>query len=801
MDIQLPKQLQQASTPASKAELLNLKINQQLDVKVISAKAETQSLMLEISQSNKPIHVTSEPAIELKQGQTLQLVVTKLTPVAEFKIIAIDPEKTATPSQTKEAANPDRAKEVILKQTTPPPKLPLIETPSVKIQTKQLSAITPPLFNSPTTLIKAKILSITDKEIQLKLYTPPTTESAAYSKKAVQNILQQQNPIIKLKLAQFETAHTQAIQIKPAIQKTTTEVQTPASITIKQSATEALLSPPVLVKPLQQPATTKPTAEQSASFQLLPTTAEKKIAPLKNDIPLALTPNYKLGQTIQLEVSKSETNPEFKILEKPQINLIQGQIIKAHIVSTKGDQIQLALQLPDTKPKVLSNQLPQHSTSIKTPNIQNQVITLSAKQLTFPLEKQPSALTLKPNQQLSLKVLQTGDKPEFKVLENQQPKLNNGQIVTAKVVEIKNETIQLKIQNPSSNSTSTTPSQTKSNFAPVFITINTNQLKPASNTQNQTSTLETLPTTTLKPGQQIQLQVSKQSSQTSFTLVPNEPIANMDQKILETVKKALPIQSPPSEAVNQIIRSIPLLNKNEKIPDALKRIAREILDTIPHSKDLKDPKQLKQSITQSGVFLEAKLANKSNIDLQTDFKGQLLKIHQGLKQEVSAKTEQNIQSNELNLLKEMQQKTESSLARIILNQLTSMPKEEGQRQVWLVDLPFLHKDNAESVKIEINREHESENQQQENWSVDITVTPPEMATIHCKVSCFDKTISTRFWSDEQQVVNKISNNLDYLKTQFEKAGINPGQLSAHIGVPASETPQQLTNKSLFNQKV
>jgi flagellar hook-length control protein FliK len=235
------------------------------------------------------------------------------------------------------------------------------------------------------------------------------------------------------------------------------------------------------------------------------------------------------------------------------------------------------------------------------------------------------------------------------------------------------------------------------------------------------------------------------------------------------------------------------------VPDALKRLAREILDSIPQVKNVHDPRQLKKSINNSGLFLETKLAyskEKNSTLIQADFKAQLLKLQAAFKQALNVKKTEKLQSNDVNLIKEMQQKTESSLARIILNQLTSLPREDGSRQVWILDLPFLNKETADSVKIKINQE-----KKQENWTVNITVSPPELATIHCKISCFDKTINTRFWSDTQEVVTKITQQLDYLKLQFEKAGINPGQMTAHTGIPNTENYHEITDQSLFDQEV
>lgn len=279
---------------------------------------------------------------------------------------------------------------------------------------------------------------------------------------------------------------------------------------------------------------------------------------------------------------------------------------------------------------------------------------------------------------------------------------------------------------------------------------------------------------------------------------------NPQQTILNALKQAIPTQEPPAVLLNQIISQLPHLNQNKTLPDTLKQLAQEILNNLPDKKSLHNPQQLKKLIANSGAFMESKLAqslSKDSLNIQTDFKSQLLKLHQALSKELNTTQNPATSPDTVELLKEMQQKTESALAKIILNQLTSLPKDDGTKQVWVTDLPFLDKNFPESVRIEINRKEQGDNNEDdENWAVDITITPPDLATIHCKISYYDKMINTRFWSDEQQVVKTINNQLDRLKKQFESVGINPGHMSAHTGIPKTETQQQTMNQSSFDQQ-
>ena len=578
----------QSTSPLAtkKIQALNLKINQQLEVKIINSEKNSQTLVLQASQSSKPIHVKTNIPFESKQGQTLQLLVTQILPALKFEVL-----KAAI--ESKQLDNLITPKNLMLKQFFP--------TSDTKIL-KQQDNTKPPSSTTPL-IISAKIISIDADKIQLKISG---------------------QEIITVNKDQLSQVDSKQQQIK---------VQ-----------------------------------------------------------------NFKVGQTIQLEVN------------------------------TKS--------------------------SIKT---------------------------------------------DFKLIDTNIPKLTVGQSFSAKVIEIKGNSIQLQLEPIPHLAKSP---QNKIDSPPASIILNKNQLLSSPN--QPLSTRNLLPP--LKLGQQIQFEVVKTGSNPIFKLVGTQPTTHLvNQQVIDTIKQVLPIQTPPTELINQLIINLPKIKNSESISDNLKRLAKEILESLPKLKNTRNPQQLKKAITNSGLFLEAKLAtpnNETKSDFPTDFKNKLLKFQHALKQELEVKNNQKTSSNELNLLKEMQQKTESSLARVILNQLNSLPKEEGVKQMWLLDLPFINKETAESVKIEVDREqHSNPDENEENWAVTLTITPPGLATIHCKISCLDKIINTRFWSDSQGVVDKISQHLDYLDQQLKAEGLETGHLSAHRGIDTINSHQQITPQNLLDQKV
>ncbi|MCF6251161.1 MAG: flagellar hook-length control protein FliK [Methylococcaceae bacterium] len=696
---------QLSSLAASNKDVSSLKLNQLIEARIINVKSESRILTLQTSQSAKPIQVQSNLSIDTKPGQTLQLLVTKVTPAAEFKVLSSDAELKSTETfKSQETNKPINIKDLVLKQI-----IPANEIQKSRGETKTFETLTLPL-------ITAKIISISNDKIQLKLYTHINAESKEYSKSLQQNVLQKNNPIITLTKQQLSFSDTKAIE--------------------SRQATSDFLS-------------------------------------------------FKPGQKIQLEVKQQGNNPEFKIIDKLGVKLIPGQVITTKVIAINNN----TLQLQSSEKKI--NQFTEFS--------------LNVKQLSYSIDKHSRHLSAVPftnsenfriGQQLKLEVTKPGLQPEFKILDIKSEKLSAGQIISAKIIDIKDHKIQLQL---SENNQKNDKLNSSKATQPIIISLNKSQI-----TYSKTEFNTSVNTPLLIKGQQVKLEIIKTGTQTEFKLLQSSP-TSPQKKIQDTIKQLLPIQDPPPVLLNQIIKNLNAINNNKNIPDTLKQLAKEILDSLPQQQSLNNSRQLKHAISNSGLFLEAKIAQyakNNNLNLTADFKILLLKFQHGLKHQLKLKLEKNEESSEINLLKEMQQKTENTLARMILNQLASLPKEENLRQVWILDLPFLHKDNAESVKIEIDRDQQNDNdEKQQNWTVSITVTPPKSGTIHCKISCFDKTVNTRFWSDNPETVAKISTHLDYLKVQLEQAGINTGHMSAHRGILASDIQQKISGQSLFDQEV
>lgn len=541
-------------------------------------------------------------------------------------------------------------------------------------------------------------------------------------------------------------------------------------------------------------------ADITASTNAITLSLGNKNISVQSTQPLTLNP----GQAVKLQVIQIAPTIEFKIVTPlPAINS----------------------QAPDLRLKLISN------TSENSPLPVN-------KELAQPLSAADS------NAIAVIKDLAT------------KTSLPLNQALVTKIVNISGSKILLQFVTAPTTTATIIPSTETSPKQTGLITIERSQLLNAPSD--------------LKIGQNLNLEAIKTGPMTAFKVIPPQTnLGASEAKIAEFVKQFLPRHEAAPVFLNQLIKDLPQLMKNETVPQALKDIAAQIIQNLPPKEQLVSSQGLKQALTNSGLFLEAKLpaqaelikvlpqlikneslplsiqriainvlqnltqkdpllnipasqpkplsttelaALKLNLEKQTatsntapldqeDFKANLLKFIDALKQELSAQSELPPNPVELDLLKNLQTKTENTVAKIVLDQLVSLPKEESTKQVWVIDIPFLDRQRAESVRIEIQQDKENTQYAgNKDWSVNITITPPELGTIHCLVSYRNEVINTFFKSNSFKTAELIKHNLDYLKNQLEESGLKTGHLDAQDDNQKIQSTHQLIRKQLFDDK-
>lgn len=307
----------------------------------------------------------------------------------------------------------------------------------------------------------------------------------------------------------------------------------------------------------------------------------------------------------------------------------------------------------------------------------------------------------------------------------------------------------------------------------------------------------------LRPGMQINLRLLENGTSPRFSVTMPEIDAH--ETIIDAQKRLLPIQQSSPALMGLLAHWTQHPIADHEVADTLHRLASAILQSLPDITRLGDSTQLKQSIEQSGLFLESTLAEllqgQEKGVSRDDLKFKLNTLLDHLQQQLSKAEQQSPASALLDALKDGVKKTESVLARMTLNQLNSLPHDDTLKQNWVMDIPFVDQRQFRQLEIAIERDRGSHHPEKgQSWGVSITLTPPDLGTIHCKITCYDGSVNTRFWSESATTVEKIASHLEHLQRQLESKGLKTGFMDAHQGSPSLNDKPQKQLSRLLNVK-
>jgi hypothetical protein len=280
-----------------------------------------------------------------------------------------------------------------------------------------------------------------------------------------------------------------------------------------------------------------------------------------------------------------------------------------------------------------------------------------------------------------------------------------------------------------------------------------------------------------------------------LNLLQHTSVTNTLKQLVSTLlQNVLKQESAPSPEVAKLVTQsegelhaqLLQLSRSESIPQSLKMLAAEILPN------------LKAGNAPPLEIIPAPLDE----PVATDFKNDLFKLMHTLKQGIAQQNELALTDTQVNGLQQLQTKTENALAKVVIDQLHSLPKEDG-KQVWAFELPFLMGNQAETLKMEIQRDkaNQSAEAQAQHWSVNLTLTPPKLGEVHCVISYQNGVVNTYFKNQQPQTTALISQHLEALKQQLQKVGLMAGLMSAHNNFQPMKSAYSVDVKSFLNETV
>ncbi len=353
----------------------------------------------------------------------------------------------------------------------------------------------------------------------------------------------------------------------------------------------------------------------------------------------------------------------------------------------------------------------------------------------------------------------------------------------------------------------------------------------------------------LHEGQTIQLKLERLTPQPEFKLV----ITEGDEPVAQALRHLIPKQAPLDQLLGQLQQVVRLHQELPRLqailPEATLKLIRQLLANLPDAKQLGSAEGLKKALQDSGLFLEQKLAQAAPAQsamtslLDKDLKVALLTLARELRE-----LDQRMQAarpsggaregkpatpiaqtpvpsavatgvstpppesgkgaaaplkpgsgqssddvSEQALIRELLRRTESSIARIQTQQLTTLPSPEDPKVVWTFELPVHHQDRLETLQLRIHRDggHNLAPAAKPAWNVLISFELQTLGPVHVNLRMAGTALQAGLWTEHPLALRLFNQHLGELRQRLGQKGVNVEQLQCHHGKP----PQLITPPS------
>jgi hypothetical protein len=345
-------------------------------------------------------------------------------------------------------------------------------------------------------------------------------------------------------------------------------------------------------------------------------------------------------------------------------------------------------------------------------------------------------------------------------------------------------------------------------------------------------------------GQQLKLEVVTPGAIAALKiLTPSTPVENIPQALRTTLPQQAPL-APLLTNLAFIAKANTVLPAGPRIspplPQPVVEMTRAIIDHLPRTDTITTANGIKQAVAQSGLFLEARLAqtlqqslqqplpaslqqqaaNSPGAQISIDFKGGLLGLLASLLDIIKSMPSANTapknaptlpssasasSTQTMNLqqtLTELRRHVEGGLARLQLNQLVSSAPEEDGKRGWVTELPVRNGENIDLIQLHIEKDKgRGAKKKTALWTVALSLELKGLGPVQARVSLAGNIINTSFWTENPQATEFIQENLQTLKHRYHEVGLAVGTLNAHKGqAPMPTSADDYLHHTLLDEK-
>jgi hypothetical protein len=306
----------------------------------------------------------------------------------------------------------------------------------------------------------------------------------------------------------------------------------------------------------------------------------------------------------------------------------------------------------------------------------------------------------------------------------------------------------------------------------------------------------------LTRGQALVLEVTKGGDTPELRLA-REPSEH--DLIIQALRTSLPRLQPFGEAIERLAAAWRSLRENGALPVATAKEVDRLIQGLRGAAP--DPEALRQAASDSGLFLEARLA--LGLPGPADLKGLLLQLVARLPPKPHATgrepaapggAPQRQSDDAFALLTTLRDEAEALLAGLRGRQLASLP-QEGQPMAWHFELPLRDPSGRETT-LWLRTEREGDGHAAEpRWSVTLKLDLEPLGAVHAHLSMHGGRVAASLWAERPDTAALLESRLPELEAGMRRAGLDPLRLCAGVGRPAAPADRPATiGQSLLDEQ-
>ena len=353
----------------------------------------------------------------------------------------------------------------------------------------------------------------------------------------------------------------------------------------------------------------------------------------------------------------------------------------------------------------------------------------------------------------------------------------------------------------------------------------------------------------LQPGQKLELQVVELGRVPSLRVIRTE----RPDPVRAALRSALPRQQPLSNLFSQLVQ---LLARPANTSPVVVEIARSLIARLPDHRQLSSAEGLRQALRDSGLLLESRLAShrRPKPDLSQDLKANLLRLIDALRNlaanigpekarpgpdpsltrplppapmpasgqttksdlaQVERAPTGNVRESPGRVLLpapagqaaarlDLAEQAESALARMRVNQLSSLNQDRPVSPEWLVELPVRRGEQIDTWQLHVRRDGTAEQGNNSpdhgRWSAVLQFDLPNLGAMEARVNLTGETISSVFIAETEGAVPVVEKHLPHLRSRLEALGLEVARLGCRQG-KSSTPPRAAQSGSLLDEQV